>query len=85
MSATKILEKHSILHRINWWLESEGEETISENHPDVEPIVRWVSKQQADGGEISISDEEILTQMSKISINQWIREGSLEAKLVGGH
>jgi len=96
---TKTTRKTEVLRWINQYLYLINEKSVDENHPVVEEIFKWVETQYASGRETPISDEEMLVQMSKISIQQaakhfgvgtqviqrWISDGRIKAKSVRGH
>lgn len=66
MKVTKISGKLDILSWINWYLEMENEVAISEEHPAVEAIFKWVRAQYAQGREKPISDEEMFSMVTLI-------------------
>ena len=55
--------KLGVLYWINCYLELNGKEAVSEEHPAVEAIFKWVEAQYAQGRDEPISDEEMLTQV----------------------
>ena len=60
---TKNAGKLGVLYWINQYLELTGEEPVSEEHPAVEAIFKWVETEYAQGRDEPISDEEILMQV----------------------
>jgi hypothetical protein len=60
---TKNAGKLGVLYWINRYLELTGEEALSEDHPAVEAIFKWVETKYAQGRDEPISDEEMLLQV----------------------
>ena len=60
---TKNAGKLGVLCWINCYLELNGKETVSKDHPAVETIFNWIELQYAAGRDEPISDEEMLMQV----------------------
>ena len=96
---TRASGKPGILRWINQYLSVINEKAVDAEHPIVEAIAKWIETQYAAGRKKPISDEEMLSQISKMSIqqaakhfgvgsqviHQWISSGRLRAKSVRGH
>lgn len=48
------------------FLEQEGKELVSEDHPAVDAIWQWVETQYVDGRDDPISDAEMLVQVTQV-------------------
>jgi len=62
---TKVSGKLGVLYWINSYLKLKGEDAVSEEHPAVEAIHKWVETQYAEGRDEPIFDEEMLLQVMK--------------------
>ena len=99
VTITKDSGKPEVMRWINNCLKLIAEKELSENHPAVEALFTWVNVQYSAGREEPISDEEMLIQMSKVSmklaarhfgigpqvIDRWISNGRLKAKSLRGY
>jgi len=99
VTITKTSGKSGILRWVNQYLKLTYEEAVSEEHPVVEAIFKWVETQYLSGRKGPISEDEMFTQMSKISvqraakhfavgtqvISKWVDGGRLKAISVRGH
>lgn len=99
VTITKTSGKSGVLHWINQYLKLIYENAVSEDHPVVDALFKWVETQYVAGREESISEEEMFTQMSRLSIqraakhfavgtqviHRWIEAGRLKAISVRGH
>jgi len=65
VTITKISGKLGILHWINSYLNLKGEDAVSEEHPAVETVHKWVEAQYSEGRDEPIFDEEMLLQVMK--------------------
>ena len=65
---TRTSGKYGVLLWINAYLEGLGQTPVSEEHPAIEEIHRWVEAQYAGDREEAISEEEMLAQV-KIHLN----------------
>lgn len=60
---TRSSGKYGLLLWVNTYLEREGKTPMSEEHPAVEEIHRWIEVQYAEGREDAISEAELLAQV----------------------
>ena len=65
MVITKTSGKLGILYWVNSYLKVKGKDDVSEEHPAVEAIHKWVESQYEDDRDDPIADEEMLLQVMK--------------------
>ncbi len=70
VTITKTSGKSGVLHWINQYLKLTYQKAVSEEHPVVEALFKWVDTQYVAGRAEPISEEEMFTQMSKMSIQR---------------
>ena len=88
--------KQGILAWVNKCMNLISEEAVQEDHPMIESLVKWVEAQYVNGRNDPITEEEMIRQMSAVSINQaskyfgvgthaiesWIDKHRIEVKLL---